>query len=96
MAEVFVSSAAEQDYTDAFCWYAERNVTLAEVFETAVNTAFTMIGNDPLRFPVCDDRHRYYHLQRFPFQIIYRHSNADVTIVAIAHTSRSPNFWEQR
>jgi len=35
-------------------------------------------------------------LRRFPFFIIYREREDDVQIVALAHTSRKPNYWRSR
>lgn len=96
MAEVFVSSAAEWDFTEALCWYAERSLSSAVAFESAVDNAFGIIGMNPLRFPACDENHRYYLLQQFPYQVIYRYFNSEVTVVALAHTSRDPSFWKQR
>lgn len=35
-------------------------------------------------------------LRRFPFFIIYRERDDDVQIIALAHTSRRPNYWRSR
>jgi hypothetical protein len=35
-------------------------------------------------------------MRRFPFQIIYRVPGEDVVIIAVAHTSRSPDYWSNR
>jgi hypothetical protein len=35
-------------------------------------------------------------MRRFPFQIIYRVPGEDVVIIAVAHTSRSPDYWPNR
>lgn len=69
MAELLVASAAEQEYAQALCWYADRSPIIAEDFEKAVDSAFSKILAEPLRFPVCDEQHRYYLLDRFPFQL---------------------------
>ena len=93
MAHLFVTSAAERDYTEALCWYAERSLQVAEGFELAIDEAFAMIAAEPERFPICDLRHRYYFLNRFPYQIIYRIQHGEVWIIAIAHTSRNDAFF---
>ena len=36
MTDVVISSAAEGDYTDALCWYAERSGHAAEQFEAVI------------------------------------------------------------
>jgi hypothetical protein len=46
---------------------------------------------------MCDDRHRFYLLKRYPFQIIYRPISGDQwLIVAVAHSSRRPGYWSNR
>jgi hypothetical protein len=40
---------------------------------------------------------RRYLLRRFPFVLIYREqTTAGIQLVAVAHTSRRPNYWKQR
>jgi plasmid stabilization system protein ParE len=39
---------------------------------------------------------RRFPLRRFPFFVIYRQRNDHVQIVALAHTSRNPNYWRTR
>ena len=96
MTDVVVSSAAERDYTEALCWYAERSIQAAERFDTEFDLAIQTIASDPDRFPKCDDRHRYYLMRHFPFQVIYREQGDVLVIIAIAHTSREPRFWDSR
>lgn len=96
IAELFVTSADERDYTDALCWYAERSLQTAERFEAAIDKTLEAIAADPQRFPLCDDRHRYYLLERFPYQIIYRIQQADIWVIAMAHTSRESTFWSKQ
>lgn len=96
MAELLLTSAAELDYTEALCWYTSRSPEAAERFESVIDDALTAIASDPERFPRCDEQHRYYFLDRFPFQIIYRIQEPQVWVVAIAHTSRSDTFWRKR
>jgi len=41
-------------------------------------------------------RTRSWLLTRFPYRLIYRVRDEDVYIVAIAHTSRRPGYWQNR
>ena len=72
MANVIICSAAEVDYTESLRWYAERSAEAANDFDTEFDRAILHIARDPERFPMCDSRHRYFLLRRFPFRIIYR------------------------
>ena len=67
MAEVFVANSAEEEYTDSLQWYAERSRRAAEGFESEFAQALESIGTHPDRYPLCDDRHRFYLLKRYPF-----------------------------
>ena len=35
-------------------------------------------------------------VKRFPFSVIYEHTNDETRILAIAHTRRKPNYWKKR
>lgn len=96
MTNVIVSLAAEIDYTDSLNWYAARSVDIANDFDAEFDRALSKIANAPECFPLCDARHRYFLLRRFPFRIIYRIIHDDVVVIAVAHTSRSPNYWADR
>lgn len=96
MTEIVVSSAAEDDYAQALCWYAERSVQAAEQFEAEFARALEVIAADPERFPHCDARHRYYLMRRYPFQVIFRRHDDRIVVIAVAHTKRKPRYWSGR
>jgi plasmid stabilization system protein ParE len=96
MSEVLVASPAEQDFTEALCWYAERSRQAAEGFEAEFEHALESIKADPHRFPLCDRRHRYYLMRRYLFQVIYREHGHHLVIIAVAHTKRQPGYWSER
>ncbi|NQT38510.1 MAG: type II toxin-antitoxin system RelE/ParE family toxin [Planctomycetes bacterium] len=96
MADVLITSAAEQDFTESLCWYAERSQPAATGFETEFDRALASIRADPHRFPHCDDRHRFYLMRRYPFRVIYFEQADRVVIVAVAHAKRKPDYWSNR
>jgi plasmid stabilization system protein ParE len=96
MIELVVSSAAEGDYSDALSWYAERSVQAAERFDADFDEALRTIASDPERFPHCDDRHHFYLMQQFPYQVIYRQHGTQWVVIAVAHTARQPRYWSRR
>lgn len=91
MIEIVVASPAELEFSEALRWYAERSQRFDEEFDQTLQ----IIASNPNRFAMCDDRHRFFLMRRFPYQIIYRHDWAKLTVVAVAHTSREPN-WHGR
>jgi len=96
MAELILCSSAEVDYTESLIWYAERNLEAANNFDAELHFALDQIRTDPKRFPLCDARHRFFLMRRFPFRIIYRIIHKDIVVIAIAHASRSPDYWGNR
>ena len=51
MANPRITSAAEWDFTEALCWYAERSQCAAQGFDAEFDRALEMIAADPQRFP---------------------------------------------
>ncbi|HJT76376.1 MAG TPA: type II toxin-antitoxin system RelE/ParE family toxin [Gemmataceae bacterium] len=96
MADITLLPAAEQDYQEALAWYQARSAQAAAGFEAAVEVALQRIADNPELFGLCDDRHRFYVLRRYPYSVIYRIDQGDVLVIAIAHSRRSPSFWQGR
>ena len=69
MDNLLIAEAAEEEYTDSLRWYAERSMRAAEGFEAAFAQALELIAAHPERYPLCDDRHRFFLLKRYPFQV---------------------------
>jgi hypothetical protein len=63
-------------------WYAERSPRVAREFCVAIDLALAGIESDPGRFVQLDNRHRSCSVQKFPFQIIFRHGDNRIHIVA--------------
>jgi plasmid stabilization system protein ParE len=96
MSKLRVISAAEREYTEALRWYAERSQHAAEGFDAEFDKALETISADPRRFPLCDERHRFYLMDRYPYQVIYREDADEIVVVAVAHAKRRPRYWAGR
>ena len=96
MAEITICSAAEVDFTESLYWYASRDKTIALDFDSEFDRALTEIGNAPDAYPMCDDETHYFQMRRFPFRIIFRLSREQVVVIAVAHSSRSPEYRAER
>ena len=96
MNSVQLCSAAETDFTEALRYYATRNPEVALQFDAEVDSALRRIAAGAEQFPVVDAGHRYLQLRRFPFLIIFRVIKDRITVIAVAHTSRSRDFWRGR
>ncbi len=96
MTRIRVCSAAESEFTDALCWYGKRSSDVALNFDSEFDAVLAKIAESPDRYPACDERHRYVLMRRFPYQVIYRTVTDEITIIAVAHTSREPGYWADR
>ncbi len=96
MVEVVLLPGADADHRQALVWYQGRGAQAATGFEAAVEVALRAIGEAPKRWPLSDDRHRFYSLRRYPDSIFYRMEAERVLVVALAHASRADSYWRGR
>lgn len=96
MADVPFHPEAKAEYAEAWAWYWERSSRAAERFEAEVERVLARIAENPEAFPHCDDEHQYSLLRRFPYSVVYQVVPEGVFIVAVAHSSRAPGYWEDR
>lgn len=97
MAEILFHPEATAEYRHELRWYARQSLRAAERFERAIVRVIGGIQQNPVRHGYYDDIHREAILPRYPFSIIYRVlSDGNLFVVAIAHASREPGYWELR
>lgn len=74
----------------------EAGTKLARAFSTDLHNVTTLIATHPDMGAQTVSGCRYFVMDRFPYSIVYRHTEDTVTIIAIAHHSRRPGYWESR
>ena len=88
---------AAADYDAAFAWYSKRSPDAARTFDAEFDRALTQIAQAPQRWARGSFQTRRFLLRRFPYLVIYREKGVDVLeILAVAHTSRKPDYWKGR
>ncbi len=87
---------AQAEYEEAIAWYQVRSPRASLRFEAEVERVIRVIEGNPEIFPKYDDLHRYALLRRFPFSIVYQQWVDHVYVIAVAHGSRLPGYWESR
>ena len=93
---VVIAPAAERDIADAFLWYRERNTLVADGFRAEVVGVVERISARPLSTPANANGNRYRVLKRFPYSVFYEVTGNIVTILAVAHHRRRPDYWHKR
>ena len=81
---------------EAARYYEERQIGLGGRFLDSVEDALSSLEENPLIWRPDSQGRRKYHVERFPYLIIYRYRDERIYILAIAHATRSPGYWESR
>jgi toxin ParE1/3/4 len=87
---------AMADVKNAVAWYQKRNPKVALDFVEELHRAADIIREAPERWPIGKNNTRRFLLWRFPFAIIYSEEQSVVTVWAVAHGSRRPEYWAGR
>ncbi|MBV8053313.1 MAG: type II toxin-antitoxin system RelE/ParE family toxin [Acidobacteriaceae bacterium] len=95
-AKVEFHQGAAADVKNAVRWYRERSPKAALHFVEELARATAAIREAPERWPRGRNNTRRFPLWRFPFSIIYSERELSITIWAVAHTSRRPEYWMSR
>jgi plasmid stabilization system protein ParE len=93
---VHFHSAALAEMIEAANYYDEQQINLGREFENAIEAALTTISDSPKAWPRHFGDIRRYFLKRFPFAICYHVSGDDLTVIAVMHLRRHPDYWKDR
>jgi plasmid stabilization system protein ParE len=95
MVSVFFLPAAAAELLAAQEWYDTRAGGLGDRFFAAVDSLLPRIGENPRQFPLAYDDLRRALVTRFPYALFFRTEAEGIYVVACAHTSRTPFYWQQ-
>ena len=98
MTPIQFAKPASEEFEAAIRWYEHRSQGLGAEFYDAMAAAMELIGSHPELGASRSDPlpTRQFVLERFPYKIVYRVRSHDLYVVAIAHTSRCPGYWQNR
>lgn len=91
--EINISPSAREETIAAAHYYEEEVDGLGIAFMKALRTGFKRIQKYPTASTLIRGDYRRHLLDRFPFGIIYRIDNDTITVVAIMHLRRKPDYW---
>lgn len=93
---VELSNEAEVDFDSSYEYYFEESPTVADAFFQKLNFAFNIIKQNPYSFSIIHKNIRKYVIKKFPFVIYYTVNDPIIKVIAIFHTSRHPEIWNDR
>jgi len=97
MANVTLHPSAQREYQVAVGWYQQRSQAAARRFVAEVDRVVAQVSTQPDRYGWYDDVFREAALRRYPYSLVYRvEPSGDVLVVAVAHASREPGYWQDR
>lgn len=87
---------AQAELLEGISYYSAIRAELGLRFEQAVADAVRRAVAHPERGAPRSKNTRRWLVKGFPFGVIYRESEAEVLIVALAHQRKRPEYWVQR
>lgn len=96
MKPVRLTHAARIELRNATRWYAERDAAASQRFVRAVDVVLSQIGQDSETGFLSEFGTRSVLVRRFPYRVIFHEQPAQISIVAVAHQSRRPDYWHER
>jgi plasmid stabilization system protein ParE len=96
MTGVRFHPAADAELLDATEWYVERSAAAAAGFVREVEHALTRIAEAPERYPLTQLGRRRFVLLNYPYDVVYRITQSEIEVIAVAHHARRPAYWRSR
>lgn len=87
---------AQQELFEAALRYSMDVPGLGHRFGDEVSRVIQLLLESPDLGSRVDDALRHFVLRRFPYSVVYAATADLVYIVAIAHGSREPGYWQPR
>jgi toxin ParE1/3/4 len=87
---------AEQEFIETAARYELEIPGLGTRFGAEVNRVIELLLDNPKIGALIDKEMRHFVLRRFPHSIIYAVVSESLYILAVAHGSREPGYWQLR
>lgn len=87
---------ALEEYLGAVSYYADINPRLGKSFIEAIEFGLQNIRIYPKTWQIVTEDVRRHLIKRFPYGIYYCIEENWITIYAVMHMSRHPDYWKNR
>ncbi len=92
-----ISDEAEIDFDKSYqYYYSKESPKVANSFYKQINLSLEILKQHPASFPLAYKNVRKYVVKKFPFVIYYQLVGSAIRVIAIFHTSRNPEIWNDR
>lgn len=96
MIEIRFHVDARQELLQSVRYYEGKLSGLGLAFADEVEHATSLIRNNPGIGSRVWQNYQRVLVRRFPYALVYRVLDSTVTILAVAHLRRRPNYWARR
>lgn len=96
MRTVRYTGEAQAELLHEIGFYAAITASLGDRFDKTVRAAVALVATHPELGSPHGHGTRRVVLKKFPFDIVYLHSDAEVVVLAIAAHRRKPGYWRRR
>lgn len=93
---LIVNPEAEVDLDEAKAWYDAQRLGLGDELLNCVSEVFDRLRRTPRLYGKVFQELRLALVRRFPYAVIYRIDDDQITVVAVYHTRRDPRGWQSR
>lgn len=90
-----VNPEAEEDLVEAKAWYNAQRAGLGDDLVLCVEEVFEGVRRMPELHGKVFQELRLALVRRFPFAVVYRADEDQITVVAVYHTRRDPRGWQR-
>lgn len=87
---------ARLEYRQAAMFYETRRSGLGGTFTAEIEAAISRIVEAPEQFRVIEQDIRRCLAHVFPYGVLYTVEHDFILIIAVAHASRRPGYWQER
>ncbi len=87
---------ARLEYREAAIFYETRRSGLGATFTREIETVIERIFAAPDRFSFIEQDVRRCLAHVFPYGVLYTFEHDSILIIAVAHASRRPGYWQER
>ncbi|HEY3120185.1 MAG TPA: type II toxin-antitoxin system RelE/ParE family toxin [Vicinamibacteria bacterium] len=87
---------ADQDLDAGLRFYLRHSPIAASRFLDDLTAALEIIREAPARWPLYRLNTRRYVMAAYPYSLIYRATEVEIQVYAVAHAKRRPLYWRKR